>query len=299
MTPFVSAESNVLHIEVDVTHSNQLVFSDDHSLKITDGNVTSKLVGSATSPGYVEGVGDAARFNRITGFLQINVTDILVVDAENHCLRIVNRLSRETSPFVGQCQVSGFRDGVEALFNYPFSVIRDTRSLVQVLVTDHFNNALRIVNMNTRVTSTLISQVNEFYRLKVAAFDCAGENLIITHNHYVSKFNLKSKTLVEITGSRNYGFSDGSLNQARFYWPYGLFPLSDSVTLVADNENSRMRIINKSNDSVSSICTGARGSSDGSSSTCTLDRPRALHVHHGVAYIGQYQAIRKLLCRSL
>ena len=107
------------HIEVDVNNKTRLLYSDLNSVKVTDGNVSSLLAGAATYYGYKESDGEEARFYWITAFTQVNRSHVAAVDAGNNCLRWINRLTRATSPLVGQCGTSGNSDRLDPLFSFP------------------------------------------------------------------------------------------------------------------------------------------------------------------------------------
>ena len=47
--------------------------------------------------------GSDARFNRVINFLQISKDKVVIVDRHNSCLRMLDRLTGQTSPFVGKC----------------------------------------------------------------------------------------------------------------------------------------------------------------------------------------------------
>lgn len=294
---FISTSGHVRHMEVDLLHSERLLFSDTHAFKVTDGATTSTIVGSG-SAGYYESVGTSAKFSVITGFTQINSTSVLVVDNNNHCLRIFDRGVLRTSRFVGSCRSNGFRNGASALFTYPWSVIRDIRSTNKVLVSDCNNYAVRQVDLITRITITLISQSNGLSLSYVygLTFDTDGETLLITNNQLISQYNFTTQTLTTVAGSSSAGFRDGALSSAQFNQPLELIRLSSSVTLVAGYNYHRLRVVNSDTGLVQSICTGSAGYTDGSAQNCLLKYPSSLLANGSTIYVGQYGRIRTMAC---
>jgi hypothetical protein len=152
---------------------------------------------------------------------------------------------------------------------------------------------VRLVDLVTKIASTLIRRGAGLYNPLGLMFD-HGKNLIITNLHYISQYNLQSGALVNLTGSLSDGFSDGPLSQAKFYVPLELLSLTESIILVTDDINKRVRLINMATGTVSSICTGATGTVDGSTNVCQLRSSASLLVKHGLIYIGEYTAIRTL-----
>ena len=79
MTTFLQTEGYVSHLERDLYIPGNILFSDQHAMKTTDGSSTSLIAGSATQPGYVEGVGSQARFYFIPSFLQLSSSQIITI----------------------------------------------------------------------------------------------------------------------------------------------------------------------------------------------------------------------------
>ena len=128
VTTFVITKTWVDRLERDNIISNNIIFSDYHALKTTDGNDTYNIAGIATQSGYVEGVGTVARFNFITSFLQLSTNRILITDYNNLCVRSLDRITNETMTFVGNCTNSGNKDGTDALLSRPQKIIVDIKN---------------------------------------------------------------------------------------------------------------------------------------------------------------------------
>lgn len=293
MDTLINAESFVFHIESDL-RTGQLLFVDVNSLRITDGQSATNLVGLATEWGYKEDVGTEARFNVIRGFAQINETTVIISDTRNDCLRLVNRESLYTSTFTGTCTLDGNNDGVEALFHGPGSLLLDP-SASGLIVTENGNNAVRYVNLMTREVSTLINKGLDYPA--GIAYDKTRENLLITDNHSILKYNLLTNSLTLLSGSNTAGCLDGDLSAARFDHPKEILALDNSNILVADDGNNRIRVIDTESNSVTSICTGAIATVEGYNDTCHLRNPYSLILLDGALYVGQYKAIRRLAGR--
>ena len=97
MTTFLDTTDHVSHIQEDLFVPGNILFSTTRSLKTTNGRITDHIVGHKTRQFYQEGIGENAGFRIIESFLQLNRTTVLVVDRLTNCLRLVNRLTNETS----------------------------------------------------------------------------------------------------------------------------------------------------------------------------------------------------------
>ena len=78
-----------------------------------------------------------------------------MVDSGNHCLRLIDRISHQTSQFAGSCTQAGYKDGNDPLFNFPRKVILDSMNYDQLLLLDTFNHAMRAINIQNKSVSTL------------------------------------------------------------------------------------------------------------------------------------------------
>lgn len=294
VSTFITTNGWVWHIEIDLDDNTQLLFADGNAIRLTDGVMLSEVAGIATQSGYTEGVGEDARFDDITGFTQINDTHVAAADHHNHCLRWVNRLNRVTSPLAGECGSSGNIDGLNARFKNPYAVIRDKNSSTLLIVTDYRNHAVRLVEVITRRTETLINI--GLYGPRGISLDENGENLYIANFNYINKYNMESQALTDVAGNGSNGYGDGRLHEAQFSNLRHLIGLSDNLLLVVDGNNLRLRLIDIENDSVTSICNGEKKTEDGTQKSCSLNDPFSLVLGESQIYIGEIRAIRTLPC---
>lgn len=147
--------SVVRRMELDVTNNSRLLFYDSSALKLTDGVMSSVIVGAATQDAYMEGIGQAARFNWITGFTQIDDTRGCTEDYGNNCLRWARCLSKSTSTLVADTKTQA--DWM--LCSLSLSLCYETKTPTHRLVTDYLNHVLCHVNFiikgtDIRITST-------------------------------------------------------------------------------------------------------------------------------------------------
>jgi DNA-binding beta-propeller fold protein YncE len=94
------------------------------------------LAGSAGDAGYVDGTGDAARFDEPMAAVALSGGDILVADAGNHVIRRIT-LSGEVTTFAGTGE-PGTVDGPvdEARFNRPVGLALDAAGTIYVACAD-------------------------------------------------------------------------------------------------------------------------------------------------------------------
>lgn len=296
-----SGYGEVTHIEVDLRYPDRILYSEHLSLRVVIGAGHLILVGcTSCSESYKEGVGTDAKFKKITGFLQLNTSIIVIVDQDSNCLRLVDKENWQTSQFVGECEGTGLSDGTSAKFSSPHSVIKDLRAPDHLLVTDTGNSAVRRINIQTRNTTTFIKKSLGLIAPVSLTFDKFGSNLFISDSYFIGKFHIDSHRFTSIIGSTDSEAYDGKLSEVRFYAATELVFLSVSVILVVDLWGDRLRLINEANDSVSSICTYNNynpAMTPASALKCQLYYPRSVMVTDNTIYVGQSGIVSTLPCK--
>ena len=269
-----------------------LLFADSRSLKTTDGTTTSHIAGAISkSYGYIDGVGANARFFLIISMIQLSISYVIVADYHNHCLRSVDRTTNLTSTYSGNCTNRGDRDGVDALFTRPRSIILDLMNSQQLIISEYHSGSLKTVNIVRKHVSTMY---RSSYSLRNLLQDPSTGNIYVAFEQGLGLYDYQGNTFSIITGSRTTGFEDGEFSQLRFFYPQGLVFLSRSTLLVVDHFNDRLRVLDLTTNTSSSICSGVRGHSDGDLSSCQLDRPWSLLKVNDTVYVGQSRDIRSI-----
>lgn len=298
MTTYINTESDVYHIETDRHIDGNILYSDRHKLQTTNGKVTQTVAGGNPTKylEYREGVGETARFRRITGFYQVPGRKNVLVDFDNHCLRLVDRTTQQTQTFVGTCTVRGYADGKHALFNYPWSVIPDIKNGDKLLVTDRHNRAVRHVDIKSTLVSTFYNDatLNEAFGITQ---EVSSGNLYLTTLTAVYQLHYLAKQLTLIAGSpTKRGYGDGSFSASLFsYITEPMLTDNGRKLLLANEDNNRLRVLDLESNTTFSLCAGTRGHKDGDMDSCTLDTPHSLMVSGHSLFIGENKKIRLIL----
>ena len=229
---------------------------------------TTPVVGSTW--GYQEGIGAEALLNWIAGFTQISPTEVVVVDGGNDCLRNVNRITLQTEQLVGQCESSGYADGVgnNSRFNSLYYVIKDLMSSNHLIVTDQDNNGnavLRSVDLVT-LNVTLFAPIpnDTTYINGITQQEDSGNFFDVDSYEWggvgggtIMMLNYASKALTYITQKdMPCGLNDGPLLEAEFCSSGTLIFLESDVLLATDWNNGRVRALDLKKNKTCSICFG-------------------------------------------
>lgn len=167
------------------------------SSRVSDVPEILVISGSVEIPGYIEGAALDARFNGITSFLQLNKTHVVIADYFNHCLRLLNRLTNTTSPYVGVCGKPGdVVDGPanQVIFNQPSDVMFDKRDPTKLIILDDYNDAIRSLDTKTMIVSTIFMNETTMPRPRYGIFDMDDPDIMyITIMRQIVKYSFKGR----------------------------------------------------------------------------------------------------------
>ena len=269
-------------MELDSYQPGNIIYTDKHSLKTTDGVTAAIIAGHPTQSGYKDAVRENSRFQYITGFIGITAKILLAVDHDNHCLRRIHRDTGLTTTFSGVCTSSGYQDGTQAKFLHPISIIRDNQNGDQLLVTDQYNNAIRTVAVSDGSVGTLIKS-DTIRRPWCLTQNTAGDIFVTTY-FAVYRISYTEKTITLIAGSpTTTGYRDGSLLSSLFNYPRELIFIQNNNLLIADHYNNKLRLLDLDEDKVTTLnlCNGC----------VSLLWPYSIMLTNDSLYVGLYQMI--------
>lgn len=218
--------------------------------RITAAGVVSTFAGSG-DPGFTNGIGTAARFEKPAGLAIDAAQNLYVADEQNHQIRKITPAG-VVSVFAGS-GIAGFLEGsaATARFLYPTGVAVDADG--NVYVADSGNHRIRKISAVDGMVSThagtgvagatdgAVADA-QFSTPKALALG-AGAALIVadTGNHSIRVID--AGTVITLAGDGTEGFANGLGTSARFASPGGVSRDVDGVVFVADSGNHRIRRI--------------------------------------------------------
>ena len=262
-------EYGVLHMEKDLFVPGNILVTTDHrilTIHINSGQV--ELVAGNQASGYKEGARANALFNAASGFVQTNSTTVIVVDENNNCLRIVNRLFDQTAQYAGQCGQSGRADGKfnTASFNRPFKIVQTSNR--KLFVSDWNNQAIRKLDMETMAVSTV-----SLSQQPIGVTMSEDQSMLyFTYVYGLGRVHITSNE-IEYLSANQTGFQDGYISVARFQRPEELIFITASTTLITDRQNHALR---KYSTQSGNVTTEALCAKDTSNCNSTITFPRSL-----------------------
>ena len=275
-------------MEPDSYQPGNIIYADKCSLKTTDGVTAAIIAGHPTQSGYKDADGENSRFGLITGFIGITAKILIAADYYNHCLRRIHRDTGLTTTFSGMCGSRGYQDGTQAKFHQPCSIIRNNQNISQLLVTDMYNNAIRIVAVGDGSAGTLIKSIT--VRDPWSLTQNTAGDIFVTNNYAVYRISYTEKTITLIAGSpHTTGYKDSSLLSSLFYQPRELIFIQTNKLLIADNDNSELRLLDLDEDKVTTanLCTGC----------VSILWPYSIMLNNDSLYVGQYRKILRFKCK--
>jgi hypothetical protein len=220
--------------------------ANDRIRLVFNGQV-STLAGSGVK-GYLDGAAATARFNYPQGVAEAAAT-VYVADTENHRIRMIK--GGQVSTLAGS-GVKGFLDGGPkvARFNAPTDLVVSGST---VYVADSSNNRVRAIALGSGAVTTAAgtgaqgavdgsatTQAQFWGPLALAVW---GTKLFIADqsNHRIRV--LEQGAVTTVTG-KYFGFKDGPIDKALFYYPSGLaFDTAGPRLVVGDQSNHRIRLV--------------------------------------------------------
>ena len=256
-------------IDHDLFSQGNILLIDGSSVVSTDRSSgdTDLIAGSAENDGYVEGTAVDIRFNNPLSILQLNTTDILVVDQNNHCIRIISRVTKTSFPFAGQCLIDGDDDGpfLNSKLTYPGNIVMEP-NLDSAMFT-HNRQYIKQLNFTSRTILTYAQLNHTIYDLTFHPENGTLYISIPSGLGYVIGGNLQLL-------NQNDGFRDGLLESASFksFLPSIIF-LTKKLLLISDYDNGVYRLLDFTYNTTSTICEANQVVSAGSVDYCKTYRP--------------------------
>jgi sugar lactone lactonase YvrE len=220
-----------------------------------DGTVTT-LAGSSGAQGFLDGPGDAARFNSPAGLWNDGAGTLYVVDNLNAVIRAIVLASASVSTYAGAKSL-GSADGIggEARFSAPQGLAADE---TVVYVADTGNDVIRKIVLATGEVTTPGGAVGQpghtdgaladarFNQPRGLAFDVAAQQLYVadTLNHCIRRIDLGARTVSTLTyatapGATFNGLdapSGVALDQGRLF----VTDSSDNVVVAIDLQRAQI-----------------------------------------------------------
>ena len=256
-------------IEEDLLSSSQFIFSTTSSVLTFnfDSHKVDNIVGKTTEHGYREALGSDARFQKITGFTQVDNNTLLVVDGGADCIRFINRRCRKPSVFFGTCRS-------HKTIPYRINITKVVADRSAGIYYTTFESSIYRLWLNK--TAEVIATGRKYTSFVAMTLDPTSENLyMISYHDHLVKLNINEKRFVKLKKPSESGFRDGPLANSLFNFPESLKFINADTMLVADSTNNRLRVI--SEEVVSSICNDDNyGRLTGNIRTCFVDQPSAI-----------------------
>ena len=158
-----------------------------------------------------------------------------MVDHYSHCLRLVDRVSRKTSPFAGDCgnKTAGYLDGpaLEAKFNSPHTVVMNVKDPTTLFLSDMCNNAIRKINALTRTVSTYVYEPRGDLSFPTGIYQNRYGEMEVAVRHMLCFITYESVSAESFcyVGRLTPGYDGGELYFTRFRNLFGVTATNTSI----------------------------------------------------------------------
>ena len=268
--------------------------------KITPSGVVSTFAGS--TPGFSDGTGTTAQFNRPFGIAVDDQDNIYVNDSDNTKIRKITP-NGVVSTLAGSS--SGFADGqgADAKFNGPFGLAIDAEN--NLYVADYYNNRIRKITPSGEVSTFAGSGTSgnvDGQGINAQFNNPIGITVDLNGNIYVGDESSNNIRKIASTGEvttlagSSSGFADGQGVNAQFRNLTGLASDKQGNIYAADYFNNRIRKITPTG-LVTTFTGSTAGATNGTGATAQFENPYDVIVDSNydvyVADRGNYR-IRKI-----
>lgn len=268
---------------------------DDRNHQKANNLAVSTLAGGE-SPGWVDGIGSAARFNYPCGMVADRDGNLYVSDYGNHTIRkITPRGLVSTYAGTGAAgDANGFR--LNASFNHPYGLALDEAG--NLYVGDVANHRIRVIASDGTVT-TLAGNNKGFADKKGSkarfnhpygvAVDTEGNVYVAdSYNNRIRKVS-PDGWVTTIAGTGNDGYVDGFGEEAEFYVPVGIALDKQRNIFVGDEGNSSIRKITPDGKVLTLAGNGKFSFADGIGTVATFNAPGAIALDgKGNLFVADY-----------
>jgi len=248
----------------------------------------STLAGSG-SYGFQDGAASSARFNNPSGVVvTLDGRTAVVSDRGNDKIRLVDMATGRVGTLAGS-GTYGFQDGAasSARFSNPTG-LAVTSDGSKAVVTDYFNNKIRVVDIATGTVITLAGSGSygsqdgaagsaTFNNPTGVAVTPDGSKAVVADrgNVKIRLVDMVTGAVITLAGSGGYGSQDGTAGSARFSYlsgvavtPYG------SKAVVADTSNHKICLVDMATGAVIALAgSGSYGFQDGLASSARFYCP--------------------------
>jgi sugar lactone lactonase YvrE len=267
--------------------------------KISPSGQVTTYSGYAGIPGFVDSVGESARFDNPRGIGIDFLGNIYVADQGNNVIRKISSNGFVTT-LAGKNGEIGYADGVgiNAKFNNPRGLTIDRSG--NIYVADQGNNIIRKISQSGLV-STYAGKAGEagsldgdpqtarFRSPEDVAVDLKGNIFVVdSGNNTIRKISSDGKSVTTFAGvAGEKGAVDGFGAEIRLNSPRGIAIDCNNNLIIADTLNHLIRLISK--ESVSKTIAGIAlqpGFEDGHASKAKFNFPRGVAVDSlGAIYV--------------
>lgn len=291
--------SEIKHIEPDLFIEGNIILSTYSTIGTTNGVNIETIAGYPSILNYHEGIGVLAQFRYIFGFNQISPTQIVAADHGNHCLWLIDQISKWTSTYAGLCGTSGFEQGTSsARFRYPWQVITDVKMSRMLIVSDSNSRLRHVSTLSQHEVTTLFDTYIPSSTRGITQSPLSGD-IYLTSNTQVYHLNYTSHVLSLLSGSSR-GYSDADIAESLFSTLRDILVIDKGTKLLlADLGNRRLRVLDLITNATKSLCSGGWGLTDGDMISCSLPFPYSLTIINNTLYVARRNFITKIQGKSI
>lgn len=297
-----SDDTMVTHMEEDLHKAGSIIYSTFYGLWTMNLQTlkVKLIVGNDNNTvSYQEGIGSQARFNGIYGFTQLSSEQVIVADGLNDCIRLVDRVSGETSKLAGRCgsdtmpsePANKTHTFDESRFPEPYKIIKHPSIGSRYLITQlgrtaaDIGSRISIIDLESQHVQVLELRP-QIMKPKDLVFSADNTLAYVSGSGLLSTLDISSLTTTSLTtpavrnkqsSDNSDTYIDGMLPDVTVSDPEELALINEHV-LIVTTHTKVLKVINLITNKTSSVCVAGsvRRNKEGEVGNCQLNKPMSL-----------------------
>lgn len=186
------------------------------------------IAGQPRETSFHDGIGREAHFSYVIDFYQVDANIVILVDQANHCIRHVQRSSRNVTTYLGWCRNNGMiaigvklpPSSSDVRFYVPTTILYNEQSRTYYIL-NYMTSSITAYSLEENLLWTLVADKVNIVNPFSFVFTKDERGFMVNHQYGFSRVDIASKEIELVAGQRKKDKTsptpiDGELLEAAF-----------------------------------------------------------------------------------
>ena len=262
-----------------------IIYSDGYSIKEWKNSTSFIIVGNAFISGYINGNTTYARLNRCSSIAELNNTQRIIADTDNHCLRLLDMEEEQLTDYLGSCTSPGSIPEIlgrnEVKMRSPVGLVKDVRDKTMIYISQKYS--IWRLNTATLEVITIYRDVNNLKSgLEYGPLVWHDRTLLVPADDIILSFQIPAErtypSRIQYSYTNKLEWIDNSNSYRQFKADLPVYRGITSigvhgVFIAADQRNSVINLLDLDNNIISAMCSNT---TENDFSTCMISSPNTI-----------------------